>query len=200
MKSLKPNYVAAVFFLVALQALPIQAEDVRVYDRPPSAEEVGRLLFGGQGQSSEQVSTGIKMRGINFRPKEKAPVESIPKPAQAPSRDRVEIALPIEFEYNSSEILSSSTPFLDSVGQAMNSDDAANKRLIIEGHTDAQGSDQYNLVLSRQRARAVKDYLVQNYGVSASRLVADGKGESRPLPGRDPYDQKNRRVQFYSEH
>ncbi|MGH8553804.1 MAG: hypothetical protein ACRERS_10955, partial [Methylococcales bacterium] len=87
MKSLKPNYVAAVFFLVALQALPIQAEDVRVYDRPPSAEEVGRLLFGGQGQSSEQVSTGIKMRGINFRPKEKAPVEYIPKPAQAPSRD-----------------------------------------------------------------------------------------------------------------
>ncbi len=50
----------------------------------------------------------------------------------------------------------------------------------IIGHTDWRGSDQYNMALSLRRAKAVRDALVQ-YGVSASRLSIEGKGESEPI-------------------
>jgi OOP family OmpA-OmpF porin len=194
MKSNKPFNVAAFgFVLLALQVSPIQAEQVQMYDRPPSAEEMGRLLFGQK--SSSPSSSGIKMRGLNFKPKAKEPVDYIPQSASA---ERTSVGLPIEFAYNSTEILSKSKPYLMEVGKMLNMEDFAAKRLIIEGHTDAKGSDQYNQLLSEHRARAVRDFLVQNYGVSPDRLMASGLGESKPLSGRDPYDEVNRRVQFYS--
>jgi len=193
MKSTKTFNVAGGILLLALQVSPLQAEQVQMFDRPPSAAEMGNLLFG-QPQSA-QPSPGIKMRGLNFTPKAKSAVEYI---QQTSPSERTSVGLPIEFAYNSTEILSKSRPFLEEVGKMMNMPDFADKRLIIEGHTDAKGSDEYNMILSEHRARAVRDFLVRNYGVSSDRLVASGIGESRPLPGRDPYDQSNRRVQFYS--
>ncbi len=50
----------------------------------------------------------------------------------------------------------------------------------IIGHTDWRGSDQYNMALSLRRAKAVRDALIE-YGVSASRLSTEGKGESEPI-------------------
>ena len=50
----------------------------------------------------------------------------------------------------------------------------------IAGHTDAKGSDAYNLRLSQRRAEAVRDYLVQQ-GVEPSRMTAVGYGESQPV-------------------
>lgn len=195
MKSFKEIQFAAGFCLLVWQMAPIQADDVRMYDRPPSADEVSKLLFGGQVQPSAS-SGGVKTRGINFKPKEKAPVEYIPTPS-ASARNRTGFGAPIEFGYNSSDIMPSSRSYIDSVGQAMSSPEAGGKTVFIEGHTDAKGSDYYNMSLSRERARAVKDYLVQNYGISPSRLVAEGKGETRPKYA--PNDERNRRVEFYGE-
>ena len=67
-------------------------------------------------------------------------------------------------------------------------------KLQIEGHTDALGSDEYNLLLSQRRAQAVAASLVM-HGVAPARLVVLGKGEGEPLTtnGNDP---QNRRVQF----
>jgi len=67
----------------------------------------------------------------------------------------------------------------------------------IGGHTDSQGPDDYNLILSQARAQAVVDYLV-NHGINPSQLIAHGYGESRPI---DPHkskeaETKNRRVEF----
>ncbi len=50
----------------------------------------------------------------------------------------------------------------------------------IIGHTDWRGSDQYNMALSKRRAKAVRDALIE-YGVSASRLSTEGKGEREPI-------------------
>ena len=50
----------------------------------------------------------------------------------------------------------------------------------IIGHTDWRGSDQYNMALSKRRAKAVRDALIE-YGVSSSRLSTEGKGESEPI-------------------
>ena len=51
----------------------------------------------------------------------------------------------------------------------------------VEGHTDSVGTDAYNQSLSEKRADAVRDVLVNQYGVGGDRLNAVGYGESRPV-------------------
>jgi peptidoglycan-associated lipoprotein len=54
------------------------------------------------------------------------------------------------------------------------------QQVVIEGHTDAVGTSQYNLVLGEQRARAVRDYLIQ-LGVAEERLAIASLGEEQPV-------------------
>ena len=67
--------------------------------------------------------------------------------------------------------------------------------ILIEGHTDAVGTDEYNLGLSQRRAEAVRVFLVSQ-GVTETRLSAAGYGESRPVADNETSEgrQKNRRV------
>jgi len=68
--------------------------------------------------------------------------------------------------------------------------------LLIVGHTDAQGSDSYNMTLSERRAASAANYLVAQ-GVSRARLRSTGRGESEPVAPNDTEAdrQKNRRVE-----
>lgn len=56
--------------------------------------------------------------------------------------------------------------------------------ILVEGHTDSKGSDEYNMTLSKNRAKAVSDYLTQK-GVASNRLKINGYGESRPVADND---------------
>lgn len=69
--------------------------------------------------------------------------------------------------------------------------------IIVAGHTDADGTDEYNQKLSERRAQAVTDY-VKSIGVSAARLQWVGYGESQPVSGNDTASgkQANRRVEI----
>jgi OmpA-OmpF porin, OOP family len=71
-------------------------------------------------------------------------------------------------------------------------------RVKIVGHTDADGADADNLNLSKRRAAAVKNELVKSFGIDASRIETDGKGESQPIaPNNTPANKAlNRRVEF----
>jgi peptidoglycan-associated lipoprotein len=70
-------------------------------------------------------------------------------------------------------------------------------RIIVEGHADERGTEEYNLALGERRARSVRDYLVR-LGVSSSKLTVTSKGETEPLDPRSTEAawQKNRRVEF----
>lgn len=69
--------------------------------------------------------------------------------------------------------------------------------LDIQGHTDSDASDAYNIDLSRRRATSVKNYLVE-HGIDANRLTTSWYGERRPLvPNTTPANKaKNRRIEF----
>ena len=54
-------------------------------------------------------------------------------------------------------------------------------RVIIEGHTDSDGTDAYNIGLSQRRSNSVIAMLVNRYGIDRKRLLAKGYGERRPL-------------------
>jgi outer membrane protein OmpA-like peptidoglycan-associated protein len=66
-------------------------------------------------------------------------------------------------------------------------------RFLIEGHTDAVGSDAYNQQLSEQRAEAVRRYLAGRQ-IEPSRLESAGKGESELLEPTGEASELNRRV------
>jgi outer membrane protein OmpA-like peptidoglycan-associated protein len=70
-------------------------------------------------------------------------------------------------------------------------------KLRIEGHTDNAGKPKDNLALSKQRAEAVKSWLVQK-GIDAGRLTAEGYGDQKPLAPNDSEDgrARNRRVEL----
>jgi peptidoglycan-associated lipoprotein len=53
-------------------------------------------------------------------------------------------------------------------------------KVTIEGHTDARGTNEYNLALGERRANAVKEYMV-SLGIAADRLLSVSKGEESPL-------------------
>jgi len=71
-------------------------------------------------------------------------------------------------------------------------------RVKIVGHTDSDGADAANLDLSKRRGASVKDELIKNFGIDASRLESDGMGESKPVAPNDTPSNKamNRRVEF----
>lgn len=73
-----------------------------------------------------------------------------------------------------------------------------NMRLNIIGHTDADGPEEANLVLSKQRAESVKNALMTIYDISGDRLQTEGKGESVSIGDNNTPDGKaqNRRVEF----
>ncbi|MCM2265139.1 MAG: OmpA family protein [Desulfuromonadales bacterium] len=68
--------------------------------------------------------------------------------------------------------------------------------IVVEGHTDSRGGDDFNQKLSQRRAENVSKVLVEKYGVPASRISAKGFGESRPTSSNDTADgrEQNRRV------
>lgn len=68
--------------------------------------------------------------------------------------------------------------------------------IIIEGHTDAFGSDELNMRLSKERAEAVMQYLIANMNLGVSRIQAVGHGENRPIASnKTPGGRaKNRRI------
>jgi OOP family OmpA-OmpF porin len=122
-----------------------------------------------------------------------APVPSGPVPpvAEAPS-----ISLNVLFAVNSAELTPQARRLLDELGRALTSADLSPYRFRIEGHTDTTGSPEYNLLLSERRAQAVRDYLVQNFGISRARLETVGLGQTRlAVPtGSNVNEPRNRRV------
>jgi outer membrane protein OmpA-like peptidoglycan-associated protein len=82
------------------------------------------------------------------------------------------------FATGSYKLLPKSFKSLDAVVDLMKSD--ASLMIDIDGHTDSQGSDESNQVLSDNRAGAVKNYLVGK-GIDASRLKSSGYGETKPV-------------------
>lgn len=116
---------------------------------------------------------------------------SLPMPAP---RGGNAVAFHINFAFGSDALPSAYRQHLDRIVELMKAEPTL--ALTIEGHTDAYGSDAYNIELSRHRAISVMRYLVE-HGIGGSRLVAVGKGKTSPLTA-NPFDPSNRRVQFVS--
>lgn len=101
----------------------------------------------------------------------------------------------VTFASNQGDVQSSFYPVLNDVAQVLSQYDQS--VIDIVGHADSDGSDAYNLDLSRRRASSVASYLVGR-GVLAGRLYVDGRGESQPIADNATASGKaqNRRVEI----
>src|ERR1700720_480248 len=92
---------------------------------------------------------------------------------------KIELDADVLFDFDKYNLRPEAADSLRKVGEVAKS--YANSPVLIEGHTDSKGSPPYNMKLSENRAVSVKNWLVQNAGVSASRITTRGFGETKPI-------------------
>lgn len=102
---------------------------------------------------------------------------------------------PIFFDFDKSEIRDEHNDFLDAMIKIVKGH--SDIRIKVTGHTDAIGTDGYNVGLSQRRTEAIIKYFVE-HGIDAERLEFDFKGETNPAATNDTSEgrQRNRRVDF----
>ncbi len=144
--------------------------------------------------------------GMNFgggASQQVAQVEPIPAPAPAPMVDNepepepemVRVELDVKFDFDSASVRQDSYSDIKNLADFMQQYPQTNT--TVEGHTDSVGTDQYNQRLSERRAQAVRDVLVNEYGLEGQRVESVGYGESRPVADNSTEEgrQINRRVE-----
>ena len=149
-----------------------------------------------------QVQAPIKNATANDLVQKLAPAEDQPKTRSLGSRNIIpqpkSIDLVIQFDLDSAKLKPDSMPLLSSLVEAMKNDRLAAIKFKVEGHTDAQGSEQHNLKLSQSRADSVMAYLTSQ-GVDKERLTGEGKGFSELLLPEKPKAAENRRVKITTQ-
>ncbi len=99
------------------------------------------------------------------------------------------------FDYDKYVIRPDARPVLDSVADFLNEE--KNLNIVVEGHCDSRGTNEYNLALGEKRAKAAKNYLLAR-GISPARLLVITYGEEKPvcMNSNESCWQSNRRAHF----
>jgi OOP family OmpA-OmpF porin len=112
---------------------------------------------------------------------EPAPLAAAPAPEPVVI-EKVSLSTDVLFEFNKAELRPAGQQKLDDL--ARSAQGANVERVVLVGHADRIGSEEYNKELSEKRAQAVADYLAQK-GVDSSRLQVEGRGEAQPITGNE---------------
>ena len=101
----------------------------------------------------------------------------------------------ILFQYGKTDLSKDSKQTLNKAVELLNQ--IPNRRLVIQGHTDSIGSDEFNKELSEKRAKAVYDYMMKK-GLNIKEVSYVGHGETRPVADNETKEGRkaNRRVEF----
>ena len=121
---------------------------------------------------------------------------------ETPTEIRIELSADVLFDFDKAELRPDATKVLSQAAGILQ--DHATRRVVIEGHTDAKGTDEYNQRLSQRRAEAVKRWFQERAGLKSMAVETRGWGAKRPVApnakpdGSDNPDgrQKNRRVEI----
>ena len=208
---MRTSIVHAIAIAAAATAFGASAQ-VKVFERPPTLEELRASMtpqFAAPAAAAAAESpgaaprtddgSGLRRRGIVWNNPAKPSAEAVAQTAQgcasaASGSASPGIALPIGFEPGSSRLASGANAYIDPIASLLRADPSI--RLAIEGHTDASGSAQRNLMLSWDRAMTVFKLLVERYGIDPTRLQPVGKGSMELMDSGNPEGAANRRVQF----
>jgi outer membrane protein OmpA-like peptidoglycan-associated protein len=155
-----------------------------------SVDDYRNALMATRGIRRTPVPASTATKGLRSASHLGGKAEAVPESVTSG------LSIKIYFAYNSDELTSQAKNELDKLGVALGSPEFNGARWLIEGHTDAAGTPQYNQQLSERRAISVYQYLVSQYGIAASQLTPVGKGESELYDPKHPDSALNRRVRI----
>ena len=126
-----------------------------------------------------------------------AALRGCPRPMVVVEERQLVLREPIQFEHRQASLAEASLPLLERIASVLR-EHPEFLEIQIEGHTDDSGDDAFNLELSRQRAGAVRGWLIERGGIEPGRLRAEGFGRARPLSSNESEEgrRRNRRVQL----
>jgi len=112
-----------------------------------------------------------------------------------PVAEAVRVELDVKFDFDKAQVKEGSFADIKNLADFMAQ--YPQTTTVVEGHTDSVGTDAYNQGLSERRANAVRDVLVNQYGLAAERVNAVGYGETRPVADNSTSEGRaiNRRVE-----
>jgi len=144
--------------------------------------------------------------GINAAYLRKQAQDSMRNPARANPVNReplsaalgklAQFTVAVNFDFNSARIRPESYRTIGLIADSLYHPYLQGYRFLIVGHTDAVGSRETNLKLSQQRADAIRDALINPFGINPARIEAVGLGEEDLLNSANPKAAENRRVQL----
>lgn len=166
---------AALLSALCLPCGPARADEaVDLGQQVPDVQTISEGLFP-EDACEELKKSGFKCMGF--------------KPA-------VRFSLPTaSFKLGSAELPDMLRQQLDRFAEVLRGKKGSGRVVRIEGHADASGTDEGNLLLSQRRAEAVRDYLVK-LGADPAMLQALGLGSKAPKVAGDPFAAENRRVEI----
>ena len=142
----------------------------------PSAEDITRALTQPPNLGKSRSFRGVEVQ-----------------PGEAPGPPSIDLY--VNFRYDSADLEPDAMIALRSLGVALRSPQLKDAKIQIVGHTDATGTDDYNLKLSERRAASVRQFLIFSHDIDAARLEAIGRGKSQLKDATRPTDGINRRVE-----
>ena len=157
------------------QAAGSERETLSVGKATPSADQLTGFLF------PEAECESVKYQCLAVRP--------------AGERS---VGMDVRFQTGSAELTPEARAQLENLGKVLASRNGklAPGEIVIEGHTDARGSDELNRKLSAARAQSVARHLVAVHGVDAKALKPVGRGKDDLKDATNPDSQANRRVEL----
>lgn len=149
---------------------------------------VGALAGAGVGRYMDKQHVALQERLAAEQAREELYITRMAGDAL-----RVGVASDYSFEVDSAELSFGAQSTFDKIANVLK--DYEKTAIHVVGHTDSTGSDAYNQKLSERRASEVAKYL-SSRGVSSSRILIWGRGESEPVAGNDTKAERarNRRV------
>ncbi len=161
---------------------------------------------GAAGGSNHYItdSSGNWVRTSSWKAADKTvdcgaepPKASVPPPAPAPVYEKMTLSAKALFDHDKSVLKPAGKAELDAVGDKIRNKGASVVDVDIVGHTDSDGTEEYNQALSIRRANSVRDYLVSK-GVDASIIDVSGEGETNPVVSNKTREGRaqNRRVEI----
>ncbi len=191
--------IAAAFALAG--AVPSYAQSSRIEEAltpktaPGKTRSLTRSLNANPNAAADQqVLQKARTRAISIEavaPASKEEREEIAKVIV----DKPKIDIAIFFDYNSDVIGPKAVGAVNELGVALLSPALKGSTILLNGHTDAAGSPDYNLALSHRRAQSVRKYLINTFKIPEDRLLVAGFGFERLKLPDQPLAGENRRVE-----
>jgi OOP family OmpA-OmpF porin len=155
------------------------------------------FTLGGKKQAVSEAQPEAAPAKVEPAPAPKveekpAPKAEEPKKAEKVEKERVEFK--VLFDFDKSNIKPEYLPEIQKAAEVLKKNPETPAE--IQGHTDWTGTKEYNLKLSERRANSVKQALVEQFGIDASRLTTKGFGKSNPVADNRTKEgrQENRRA------